>query len=216
MVQSSDNVPTIGVADALFPSTRQKMLGLFFLHPDKSWTLSEVIRHAEIGSGAVQREVARLAEVGLLQVVPRGRQKEYRANKASPVFEELSALVRKTLGSVELVRSAVASLGDDLDVALIYGSVAKGTDRADSDIDLLLISDTLTMESVFSALMPVEEQVGRKVSPTLYTWEEFRRRLRKQNAFVSKVLEGTYIVLRDTSDGSFETGEPGEDRETQD
>lgn len=216
MGQSTANESTTGVADALFPATRQKVLALFFLRPEESWTLSEVIRYAEIGSGAVQREVARLAEAGLLEVAPRGRQKEYRANTGSPVFDELSALVRKTLGPVELVRAAVAELGDDLDVALIYGSVAKGSDRADSDIDLLLISDTLTMESVFGALMSVEEQIGRKVSPTLYTWDEFRRRLQKKNAFVSKVLKGTYIVLRDTSDGSFKTGEPGEDRETQD
>lgn len=189
-----------GLADALFPGTRSKVLGLVFGQPDRAYSLGELISLADAGSGAVQREVQRLAGSGLLVVETVGRQKLYRANRAAPVFDELCSLVAKTMGPEPRLASAIAAAGDDITLALLYGSVARGTDRADSDIDLLLVSDRLSLEDVFALLAPVEEELGRKISPTVYTSKEFERRQREGNPFLKRVLAGKYILLKGDSD----------------
>ncbi len=195
-----------GLADALFPAVRQKVLALFFGQPDRSFTISEVIERARAGSGAVQREVARLGRVGLILSSARGRQKEYQANPDSPVFDELRALARKLLGPAEQLRKAIAPCKDSIALAILYGSLARGTERADSDVDVLLVSDELALEDVFRLFQPVEKGLERRVNPTLYTMAEYRRRRQEGNAFLEKVLGDDYIVLKDDADGSLETG----------
>lgn len=197
------------LAAALFPGTRRKVLGLLFGRPEREFTISEMIRLAETGSGAVQREVARLVESGVLRVNTRGRQKQYQANPDAPVFEELCALVRKTLGPVERVREAVYAMGDKVRLAVVFGSIAKETDRADSDIDVLLVSDELMLEDVFRAFAPLEEELGRTVNPTLYSTAEFYRRREKGNAFLRKVLAGKHVVLKEDYDGAITAEQSG-------
>ncbi|MGK7296279.1 MAG: nucleotidyltransferase domain-containing protein [Candidatus Wenzhouxiangella sp. M2_3B_020] len=183
------------MADALFSSTRQKMLALLFAQPGKAYTLSELIERARAGSGAVQREIVRFVDSGLVLQEGSGRPKRYRANPASPVHEELCGIARKLFGPAEVVRKALESLRDRIELALVYGSVAKGTDRADSDIDVLIVSDELLLEDVYSVLEDAEQAVGRKVNPTLYTVEEFRRRRDEGSPFLADVLAGEFIVL---------------------
>lgn len=189
-----------GLADALFPGTRRKVLGLTFGQPDRSYSLGELIELAGAGSGAVQREVQRLAGSGLLTVDSVGRQKLYRANRQAPIFEELCSLVAKTMGPASKLAAAVDAAGDAIRLALIYGSVARGTDRADSDIDLLLVSDRLSLEDVFTMLAPIEEELGRTVSPTVYTADEFERRLRAGNPFLKRLLAEAHILLKGDMD----------------
>jgi predicted nucleotidyltransferase len=185
-----------GLADALFSSTRQKVLRLFFTESEKDFSIKELIEQADAGSGAVQREVARLVDSGLLQVNLQGRQKRYKANTDSPIYPELSSLASKLLGPEQQVEDALKPINDRIDLALIYGSVAKRTDHADSDIDLMLVSDTLTLEEVFEALEPAENNLSRIINPTLYKREEFKKRRANKNPFLRKVLEGQYIVLK--------------------
>lgn len=195
-----------GIADALFSATQQRVLALLFGQPERSFFTNELIGLVGAGSGAVQREVRRLVESGLVTVTRLGSQKHYQANPAAPIFEELRDIVTKTLGPAEVLRAALVPLGETVRLALVYGSVAKRSDTAQSDIDLLIVSDVLMLEQVYEVLTPVEQQLGRRVSPTLYTVAEFRRRRAGNNPFLTKVLAGETIRLMDDHDGLLTTG----------
>ena len=191
---SRADAPT-SLADALFTTTQQRVLALLFGQPSRSFFASELIGLTGSGSGAVQRELKRLSSSGLVTVKRIGRQKHYQANPDCPVFEELCALVRKTVALVEPIRQALAPLAEHIALALIYGSVVKGTDTASSDIDLLIVADDMTLEALYSALAPVESSLDRKIGPTLYTTKEFESRRAAGNPFLSRVLEGEHLVL---------------------
>jgi predicted nucleotidyltransferase len=183
------------LADALFTATQQRVLALLFGQPDRSFFATELISLARAGSGGVQRELKRLADSGILVVSRVGNQKHYQANRASPVFDEVCNLVRKTVGLRDPLRNALLSIADRITHAVVYGSVAKRTDTAASDIDLLVVSDELTLEELYALLAPVEESLARKVNPTLYTSRELERRRSSRNAFLKRVLTGDHIVL---------------------
>jgi predicted nucleotidyltransferase len=200
-----------GLADALFSATRQKVLRLFFTRKDSDFSIKELIEEAKAGSGAVQREVVRLVDSGLVQVNLQGRQKRYRANPDSPVYPELISLVTKLLGPEQQVEDALRPIFHKIDLALIYGSVAKRNDHADSDIDLMLVSDTLTLEEVFEVLGPAESNLSRTINPTLYNRNEFKKRRANESPFLKKVLEGQYILLKGSINESGSIGEPGPD-----
>ena len=190
------------LADALFTSTQQRVLALLFGQPNRSFFVTEVVALADSGSGAVQRELARLAQSGLVIITKVGNQKHYQANKDSPLFDELCSIIRKTVGLQEPVRAALEPLADKISVALIYGSIAKQSDTAVSDIDLLLVSDKLTLEEAYAALAPVEKLLDRSVNPTLYNSKEFEQRRKTKNAFLTRVLNGPTIVLIGSVDGA--------------
>ena len=177
------------LADALFTRTQQRVLGVLFGRPDRSFYASELIRTAGTGSGAAQRELARLENSGLVVGRRIGHQKHYQANSASPLFEELRSIVLKTVGLAGPLRDALRPVASAVRAAFVYGSVAKAADRSGSDIDLMVISDSLTYADVFGALERVAKTVGRQVNPTVYTVAEFSKRTREENAFVTRVLE---------------------------
>ena len=168
---------------------------LLFGQPARSFFASELIRLTGSGSGAVQRELKRLVSSGLVTVNRIGRQKHFQANPDCPVFDELCAMVRKTVAMVEPIRQALKLLAERIALALIYGSVAKGAHTASSDIDLLVVADELTLEALYSVLVPVETNLARKISPTLYTTKEFESRRAARNPFLTRVLEGEHLVL---------------------
>jgi predicted nucleotidyltransferase/predicted transcriptional regulator len=191
------SVAPTSLADALFTTTQQRMLALIFGQPGRSFYASELIKRTGSGSGAVQRELKRLASSGLVRVKHIGNQKHYQANPDSPVFEELSSLVRKTVALAEPIREALASLNNRIDLAVLYGCVAKGTDTASSDIDILIVGDGFTLEDIYTALSSVEADLERKISPSLYTRKEFSDRKAANNPFLSRVLSGEHLVLID-------------------
>lgn len=180
--------------------TKQEVLGLLFGQPEHRFTVTDIIRMTGSGSGAVQRELARFVECGLVSVARAGNQKHYQANRASPIFSELHSIVMKTSGLAGPLRESLVSIAKQIELALVYGSIARREDRADSDIDLLIVADDLTLEKLFAKLGPLERKLGRKVNPTLYTSEEFRRRRRSGNAFLKNVLAGEHIVLLGSED----------------
>lgn len=177
------------LADALFTKTQQRVLGLLFGEPERNFYASELIRTARTGSGAAQRELARLENSGLVVGRRIGRQRHYQANAGSPLFAELCSIVRKTVGLAEPLRTALRPLFPAIHAAFVYGSVARGRDRSSSDIDLMVISDTLHYAEVFGALGPPSRSLGRPVNPTVYTRAEFAKRIRAKNSFLTRVLD---------------------------
>ncbi len=176
------------LADALFSTTQQRVLGLLFGQPERSFYATELIGLAAAGSGAVQRELARLEQSGLVTVRRLGTQKHYQANPESPLFSELTSIARKTVGLAEPLREALAPLASRVIAAFVYGSVAKRRDTAASDIDLMVVSDGLTYADVFGVLEALAAKLGRTINPTVYSRRELAKRWKEDNAFVTRVL----------------------------
>lgn len=191
---SSPAAPT-SLAAALFTRTQQRVLGLLFGQPDRSFYASEIISRSRSGSGAVQRELKRLASSGLVTVTRIGNQIHYQANHEAPVYAELCGLIKKTVGLSQPISASLAPLAQSIRLALLFGSVAKGTDTSRSDIDLLIVADDITLEDLFSALEPVETELQRKINPTLYSSDEFMQRKASNHAFITRVLSEEHIVL---------------------
>lgn len=183
------------VANALFPDVRQRVLALLFASPHRSFYANELITLARSGKGAVQRELASLLAAGLVTVREQGNQKHYQANAASPVFAELRGLVLKTVGLADVLRAALAPLAAQIAAAFVYGSVARHEDTAASDVDVLVISDSLGYAELFGALESAAQVLGRAINPTLYTHDELARRRAQDNAFVTRVLAQPRIWL---------------------
>lgn len=183
------------LSDALFTRTQQRVLSLLFGQPGRAMSVSELIQATGAGSGAVQREVARLAGSGLLVSEQIGNQKRYSANPASPIHDELVGIVRKTFGLVVPLRETLEPLADRIEAAFVYGSVAKGRDTVASDIDLFLVSGNLTYADVVGALHPLIEQLGRDINPTIYSRADLRKRVQADNAFVVRVLDQPKLWL---------------------
>ncbi|MFC1660793.1 nucleotidyltransferase domain-containing protein [Gemmatimonadota bacterium] len=185
----------LGLADALFGQVRQRVLGLLFGQPDRSFYAKEIIGWVDAGSGAVQRELARLETVGLVTTTRIGRQKHYQANPRAPIFSEVRGLVLKTSGLRDVLHDALSPFQSDLHAAFVFGSIAKGSDAAGSDVDLLLISDELTYGELFTALETAASRLARTVNPTIYASAEFARQIGERNPFLTKVLEQPKIWI---------------------
>lgn len=179
--------PVFGLAGVLFTPVQQRVLGLLFGQPDRRFQSNELIRLAASGTGAVHRLLTRLADVGLVTVERIGNQKHYQANRESPVFTELHGLIVKTSGLVAPLRAALAPLANRIRAAFVYGSIAKGQDRATSDIDLMVIADKLEYADVFSVLQTTEAELARIVNPNVMSVAEWRRKRSQASGFVSRV-----------------------------
>jgi len=191
----------IGLASAIFTSTQQRLFTLLFGQPDRSFFLGELIELADSGRGAVQRELARLVDVGLVVTKAVGNQKHFQANEAAPIFNELRAIVLKTVGLAEPIKAVLARSPEPVKLALIYGSFAKHSDSASSDVDLLIVSEKLSLEQAYALLAPVENTLSRKLSVTLLTPREFQQRRIDNSPFLTKVLSGQHILLAGDLDG---------------
>jgi predicted nucleotidyltransferase len=183
------------LADALFTGTQQRVLGLLFGQPVRSFYATELIGLAGGGSGAVQRELARLARSGLVTVRPVGNQKHYQANLNSPLFTELCGIMQKTVALAEPLREALQPLASQIRAAFVYGSVAKRQDSAASDIDLMVVSDAVSYGDVFATLEAASARLGRAVNPTILSGKDLAKRVKDDSAFVKRVLAQPKIWL---------------------
>lgn len=181
--------PVTRLAEALFTPVQQRVLALLFGQPGRSFRSTEVIALADSGTGAVHRQLIRLAESGLVTITRVGNrnQKHYQANRDSPVFAEVHGLVVKTMGLVGPLEEALAPLRDRIQAAFVYGSIAKGTATARSDVDLMVISEDLPYSDLYSALQEAEATLQRPVHVNLMTAEEWKRKLAEGTPFVTKV-----------------------------
>jgi predicted nucleotidyltransferase len=184
-----------GIADALFSTVQQRVLGLLFGNTGRSYYANEIIAHVRSGTGAVQRELTKLAGARLVTETRIGNQRHFQANRESPVFDELRSLIAKTAGVADVLRAALLSAAPGLKTAFIFGSVAKGKDTASSDIDLMVVDDAITYADLFAGLDKASKRLHRTVNPTIYTTHEFKTRIRKRNAFVTRALSGPKIWL---------------------
>jgi len=185
----------LNISDALFSSTQQRVLGLLFGNPDRSFYTSEIVKRARAGTGAVQRELSRLMRSGLVSVSMVGNQKHYRADPNSPVYEELRGLVLKTFGLTEPLRAALAPYAEKIDTAFVFGSVANRTDTARSDIDVIVIGDDLSYTDFFAAFQQAETVLGRQVNPIFLSRDDWRRKLAQKDSFVDKISTQQKIFL---------------------
>jgi len=188
------------LSDALFTKVQQRVLGILFGNPERSFYANELIRLAGSGTGAVQREVAKLQAGGLVTVTHVGNQKHIQANQDAPVFKELRALVLKTSGLADIVRAVLSPLAPQIQAAFIFGSLAKGEAAGGSDVDLMIISNSLSYPDIYAALEVASQQLGRTVNPTIYTQSAFTRRVQQRNAFLTKVLAHPKIWLIGSDD----------------
>ena len=185
----------MSIATALFSDSQSRVFRWVFGQPDRSYHLSELRRLTGLGSASLQRELNRLAGAGLVRTERVGNLRRFQANPQSPVYGELVGLTCKTLGLELVLREALLPLIPDLKAAWVYGSVAKQTDTAQSDIDLMLIGENLLLGRVLELLVPLEAQLGRKINPTCYTPADFERRRAEPDSFVNRVLAQPILPL---------------------
>lgn len=195
MGTKSTTLSPFNLADALFSGTKQRVLRILYGQPDRSFYANELISLAASGSGAVQRELATLTISGLVTVKAVGNQKHYQANAGSPIFNELRSIIEKTVGLANPLRAALQPLATLVTAAFVYGSVAKKTDTASSDIDLTVISDELNYGELFAALEETSAILGRPVNPTILSRDEFHKRIANQESFLTRVMEQPKIWI---------------------
>lgn len=183
------------LSELLFSRTRARLLGLLYGQPDRSFYLAELFRLANVGRGAVQRELARLVSGDLVSVRERGNQRLYQANREAPVFAELEGLIRKTAGIAGTIGEALTPARDIIRCAFIFGSIATGTARAGSDVDLLVIGD-LDFERLVGLLMDTHDSIGREINPMILSENEFSEKVSRSDRFLGRVLnqEKLFIV----------------------
>lgn len=175
------------LGDALFTETQQKVLGLLYGQPDRSFYTKEILRLTGMGVATIKRELDRMLAAGILHMTRIGNQHHYQANPQCPIFGELIGIVKKTFGVTEALRRALGPLAGKIDWAFVFGSVASGRETAASDIDLLIIGEAGFTE-VITALYPVQGALGREVNPKIYLKEEWTHMKMEKDAFVTDVL----------------------------
>lgn len=203
---------TSALMDLLFPATRRRALAVLLLRPDESFHLRELGRLAGSHPATLGREMEKLAAAGLVLRREQGNQIRYQADRSCLLFDELSSMFRKTHGVVELLREALAPLDQKLRLAVVFGSFAKGTQSARSDLDLLVVGNVGFAELV-KILHPLQESLGQEINPVLYAPDEFRQRSRKGEGFLKNVAAQPTLFIKGNRDEFAElAGDPASPR----
>jgi len=182
---------------SLFGRTRSSLLAVLYGHTDQSFYLRQLVREVRAGHGALQRELKHLTDMGLIVRAAQGNQVLYRANSQSPIFSEIKSLITKTVGIHDVIRSALASLESEIQIAFVYGSVARQEEGASSDVDLMVLGDALfsdvCIHSGFGA-----ESARREINPTVFPVSEFRSKLATGNHFLRSVMKEKRLFVLGT------------------
>lgn len=187
---------------------RARVLGWFLSHPDERSFVRQLESLLGEDSTNLSRELARLHALGILICQSEGRHKYYQADRRCPVFPELQQLVLKTSGVADVLRAALTPLNARIRTAFVFGSLAKGEPRAESDIDLMVIGD-VTLRELVSALAEAQRRLGREVNPTVYSPREFAEKAAKAQPFVRSVIQGPKLfVIGDERELAGLGGEP--------
>ena len=179
--------PMTQLSDALFTETQQKVLGLLYGQPNRSFYLKEILRLTGMGVATIKRELDRMLAAGILNMNKIGNQHHYQANSGCPIHAELISIIKKTVGLTEPIREALSPLSKKIDWAFVFGSIASGKESAASDIDLMIIGDVLYSEAA-NALYPVQETLGREVNPKIFRKSEWARLEKDNDAFIKDVM----------------------------
>jgi predicted nucleotidyltransferase len=178
---------------------RAKILGWLFSHPDESFFVRQIALILKEDPTNVSREMAMLEELGILRSKRNGNLKHFQTNQECPFFEELKGLVLKTAGVAGRIRNALDKVAG-IEFAFIYGSYAKGEEKAGSDVDLLIIGD-VDMNRLDSSLGKLEEMLGREINYVLYSMKEFKSKRRAKDGFLMEVLSGKKVMVSGAEDG---------------
>jgi predicted nucleotidyltransferase len=182
------------LSSGLFGKTRQAVLALLYGQADSSFYTKQILDAVKIGRGTVQRELKNLTDAGIITREVQGRQVYYRANAKCPIFNDLKSIVRKTFGIADVIRQSLEPVADKIQVAFIFGSVARSADDRKSDIDVMIVG-RISFGDVVSLLSPAEEKLAREVNSVVYPVVEFKHRVKEDHYFVKTVLEGKKIFL---------------------
>jgi uncharacterized protein len=191
--------PTIRHSEggSLFGHTRGALLAMIYGHTDQSFYLRQLVRTLGAGTGAIQRELKHLTELGLLARRVQGNQVLYQANPQSPIFSEIKSLITKTVGIHDAIRAALVPLELQIQIAFIYGSIARQTERANSDVDLMVLGDA-SFSDVVAALGTAQRVLAREVNPNVFSVAEFRSKLAARNHFLSSVMKEKKLFVLGT------------------
>lgn len=184
------------IGEALFTKTQQRVLDLLYGQTNKSFYLNEIVRIADMGKGTVRRELEKLCRAGLLTTSKQGNQNHYQANPKNPIFSELVSIVKKTFGVRGVVKSSLGHILNHIDYAFIYGSIAKGNEYAESDIDLMLVAENLSYTALMEVLQHAEKQLGRSINPTIYNKDELITRLKNKQSFITRVISNDILWIK--------------------
>jgi len=187
---------TSTIGDALFTKTQQRVLALLYGKSEQSYYLNELVRLVDMGKGTVKRELEKLHNAGLVTVRRQGNQNHYQANPDNPIFSELKGIIHKTFGVVDILKIGLTPIMLEIELAFVYGSIAKGSENAGSDIDVMLVGNDLSYSEVMNLLDSAEEQLGRKINPTILTVDEFQQRLTSRQNFLKQVLKQSKLWLK--------------------
>lgn len=198
------------LAGILFKEYRRKVLGLLLLRPDQSYHVREIARLTGTVPGTLHKELSKLANAGVLTKRQQGNQISYQANTDCVVFEELASILRKTSGVADVLANILSPVADQIEIALVFGSVASGKATQGSDIDVLLVGELGFGEAV-QVLYPAQKILGREINPKLYTAQEWEEAKNEGSAFVRELLTKPIIDVIGGKDdlGKFARDEPG-------
>lgn len=182
------------LADTLFSKTQQQVLGLLYGNPDKSFYFNEIRRAAGMGVANIKLELERMEDAGILQRVKIGNQQHYQAEPLCPIYTELRSIVTKTLGLADVIAQGLKTVEQKIDLAFIFGSVAKNTENAGSDIDLMLVGK-ITLEEFTNAFYPLQEKLGRYINPRIYNEAEWHELLNEHGGFIKDVIKNPRLDL---------------------
>jgi uncharacterized protein len=198
---------TSPLLDVLLGKTKQQILTATLLQPERSWYFLELARHLHLRPSSLQRELKQLTEAGILRRQEDGNRVYFQADTSCPVFQELAQIFFKTAGVVEALRTALEPLQNEIDIAFIYGSIASSSERSSSDIDLMVIGSA-PLFKIAPLLRDLEGRVGRAINSTVYAEDEFKRRLQRENHFLTSVLRKKPLFIKGSADelGKLATG----------
>lgn len=191
--------------DLMFSTYRRRVLAVLLLRPDDDFHVRELERLTGIPAGSLHRELTALSLAGLLTRERRGNQVRYRANRSSPIYEELAGIFRKTSGLVDILRDALQELADRIDVAFVFGSLARGEQRAGSDVDILVIG-TVSLLDVVKALGKAQEQLGREMNPVVMRRKKFLEAKETGDRFVQRLLKEPKLFVIGDADSLAKLG----------
>ncbi len=182
------------LAETIWPRARREIIGLLFTHPGEEWHLRDIARITDLAPATVQREAVSLSEAGILTRRSSGRQVLYGADTSCPIFQELRGIAIKTVGIAAPIRESLEEMSDRIEFGFIFGSMAAGSARPDSDIDVMLVGD-VSLRDLVPILRELEDTLGREVNPVTMQIDEFKRRVGDDEAFVRRILGEPKIFL---------------------
>ncbi len=207
----NDMVNRTGLAEILFGRHRREVLGLLLLRPDEKFFVREIARLTNVSVGSLHRELKLLTNAGILSRQPVGNQVHYQARRDCPVFQELASIFRKTTGLVGVLAEALAPMNDAIELAFVFGSVARGEEQAGSDVDLLIVGDAGFVD-VVQSLSSVQQKLGREVNPVVMSKAEFQQKLRLDDHFIGRVMEEPKLYVKGSTN---DLGKLTQDRATE-